>query len=151
MQAKFVHTNLIARDWRCLASFYQRVFGCVLVPPERDLSGTWLDAATNLEGARIRGAHLRLPGYDGRGPTLEIFQYSPPGPDAGVAINRPGFAHIAFQVEDVAAARQEVIAAGGSDFGRQVSVPVPGAGVVTFVYLADPEGNLIELQSWAAP
>ena len=29
------------------------------------------------------------------------------------AVNRPGFGHIAFSVEDVAAARAEVLAAGG--------------------------------------
>jgi hypothetical protein len=26
---------------------------------------------------------------------------------------------------------------------------IPGAGRVTFVYLTDPEGNIIELQHWA--
>jgi hypothetical protein len=30
-----------------------------------------------------------------------------------------------------------------------VRVPVAGAGIVTFVYMTDPEGNVIELQSWA--
>jgi catechol 2,3-dioxygenase-like lactoylglutathione lyase family enzyme len=151
VKATFVHTNLIARDWRRLIDFYQRVFGCVPVPPERDLSGPWLDAATNLPGAHIRGAHLRLPGYGADGPTLEVFQYSQEGSRGASAINAPGFAHIAFRVDDVAAARDEVIAAGGNAFGQLVSVAVPGAGSVTFVYVADPEGNVIELQSWSEP
>jgi predicted enzyme related to lactoylglutathione lyase len=30
--ARYVHTNLIARDWRALAGFYQRVFGCSFCP-----------------------------------------------------------------------------------------------------------------------
>ncbi len=149
MQAKFVHTNLIARDWRTLAAFYQRVFGCIPVLPERDLSGPWLEAATRIPSVRIRGVHLRLPGCGDSGPTLEIFQYSPTGPESEVAIHRPGFGHVAFQVEDVAAARQEVLAAGGKDFGQLVSVPLPGVGTVTFVYVTDPEGNVIELQSWS--
>ena len=34
LPAKYVHTNLIAQDWRALASFYQEAFGCVPVPPE---------------------------------------------------------------------------------------------------------------------
>jgi hypothetical protein len=42
LQATYVHTNLIAHDWRALAEFYQQVFGCVPVPPERDLSGPLL-------------------------------------------------------------------------------------------------------------
>jgi catechol-2,3-dioxygenase len=27
-------------------------------------------------------------------------------------------------------------------------VPVAGAGTITFVYLTDPEGNILELQRW---
>ena len=34
--ARYGHTNLIAKDWRALASFYQEQFGCTPVPPERD-------------------------------------------------------------------------------------------------------------------
>ena len=52
-------------------------------------------------------------------------------------------------MEDVAAARQAVLTAGGGSIGELVSLPVPGAGTVTFVYLTDPEGNIIELQSWS--
>jgi hypothetical protein len=39
IKAKYVHTNLIAEDWRALAGFYQEVFGCIPVPPERDFQG----------------------------------------------------------------------------------------------------------------
>jgi catechol 2,3-dioxygenase-like lactoylglutathione lyase family enzyme len=31
--AKFVHTNLLARDWRELTCFYVEVFGCEPVAP----------------------------------------------------------------------------------------------------------------------
>ena len=145
--ARFAHVNLVARDWRRLAGFYERVFGCVPVPPERQLSGTWLQEATGLPGAEIRGLHLRLPGCDG--PTLEIFQYSPAGDASGKALNRPGFAHIAFAVEDVARSREAVLAAGGLQLGALSSREIPGAGTVTFVYMSDPEGNALELQRWA--
>ena len=145
--ARFAHVNLVARDWRRLAGFYERVFGCVPVPPERQLSGTWLQEATGLPGAEIRGLHLRLPGCDG--PTLEIFQYSPAGDASGKALNRPGFAHIAFAVEDVARSRDAVLAAGGRQLGTVSSRAIPGAGTVTFVYMTDPEGNALELQRWA--
>ena len=46
ISAKYVHTNLIARDWRALSSFYQQVFGCIPVPPERDYQGEKLAAGT---------------------------------------------------------------------------------------------------------
>jgi len=146
LRATFTHTNLIARDWRRLASFYEEVFGCAPVPPERDQSGEWLDAGTGLSGARLRGVHLRLPGHGPDGPTLEIYQYDREETPVAPAANRPGFAHIAFAVDDVPAACDAVTAAGGTEHGRVSSVEVPGVGTITFIYVTDPEGNLIELQ-----
>ncbi|MEE8389679.1 MAG: VOC family protein, partial [Anaerolineae bacterium] len=105
--------------------------------------------ATGIPGAKIQGVHLRLPGYDERGPTLEIFQYNNQQEPQETAINRPGFAHIAFAVDDVQAARDAVVAAGGRVVGEVVSVDVPGAGTVTFIYATDPEGNIVELQHWS--
>jgi predicted enzyme related to lactoylglutathione lyase len=107
MKAKYKHTNIIAKDWRALAEFYQDVFGCVLLPPERDLSGAWLTRGTGVSDAQFCGAHLRLPGYGEDGPTLEIYQYSQNEPRPATAANREGISH-----------------------------------------LADPEGNIIELQAW---
>jgi catechol 2,3-dioxygenase-like lactoylglutathione lyase family enzyme len=131
---------------RRLAAFYQEVLGCTPVPPERDLAGEWLERGTGVRGAHLRGVHLRLPGYRENGPTLEIFGYDvvlggPPAP-----ANRVGFAHIAFLVEDVPLAREKVLAAGGSAVGTVETVLVPGAGRITWTYLRDPEGNIIELQ-----
>ena len=71
--ARYVHTNLIARDWQRLARFYQDVFGCMPVPPERNLSGAEMEAGTGVPAARLRGMHMRLPGVGPDGPTLEIF------------------------------------------------------------------------------
>jgi catechol 2,3-dioxygenase-like lactoylglutathione lyase family enzyme len=149
INAKFVHVNIIARDWRKLARFYEQVLGCVPIPPERDLAGPWLEAATGVSDAHIQGIHLRLPGYGEGGPTLEIFQYNDQVERQGTAINRPGIGHLAFAVDDVAAARQAVLEAGGGEVGEMTTLDVPGAGRVTFVYLTDPEGNILELQSWA--
>jgi predicted enzyme related to lactoylglutathione lyase len=149
IRARYVHTNLVAEDWRALAAFYERVFGCEPIPPERDLSGAWVEAGTGVAGARIRGVHLRLPGYPEGGPTLEIFQYEPALAREPIAVNRPGFGHIAFAVPDVATARREVLAAGGRAVGEAVSLEIPGAGSVSFAYVRDPEGNVVELQAWA--
>ena len=105
IKAKYVHTNLIADDWRALARFYQEVFGCIPVPPERDFQGETLEAGTGIPGVHLCGVHLRLPGYVEAGPTLEIFSYTPQAARSDTVVNRPGFAHIAFQVEDVFSAR----------------------------------------------
>ena len=66
------------------------------------------------------------------------------------ALNRPGFAHLAFAVDDVPAALEAVLAGGGSQHGALHTMAVPGAGEITLVYAADPEGNVIELQQWTA-
>lgn len=149
VKARLAHINLVAGDWRRLAEFYKRVFGFVPVPPERDLRGQWLDDATGLAGAEVHGVHLRLPGRGDQAPTLEIFQYNRQAERQERGINRPGLAHIAFAVEDVGAARDAVMAAGGGSVGELVSARIAGAGEVTFVYVTDPEGNIIELQHWS--
>lgn len=148
MKARYKHTNIIAQDWRALARFYQDVFGCVLVPPERDLSGDWLDRGTGLRDAHFTGAHLLLPGYGENGPTLEIYQYTRSEPRLPAVANREGYTHIAFEVEDVEKAAAEVLEHGGGMLGDIASSDVEGVGLLTFVYLVDPEGNMIELQSW---
>ena len=150
IQAKYVHTNLIAADWRVLADFYQRVFGCTPVPPERDLKGELLEAGTGIPGATLRGMHLRLPGYGDNGPTVEIFQYNYLAERPATAVNRPGWGHLAFAVEDVAAARAAVLAAGGRPVGEVVTLQIASGAKVTWCYVSDPEGNVIELQAWSA-
>jgi lactoylglutathione lyase len=145
---RFVHTNIVARDWKKLADFYVKALGCKRKPPERDLKGAWLDQATSLRGAHIKGAHLTLPGYGATGPTLEIFQYAREKSGGHPAVNRPGFGHIAFAVGDVAKALQKVERCGGGRVGAAVSTHITGVGHIDFVYARDPEGNIIELQRW---
>jgi predicted enzyme related to lactoylglutathione lyase len=148
--ARYVHTNLVARDWRRLARFYEDVFGCLPVSSERDLSGAEMEAGTGVPDARLRGKHLRLPGTGLDGPTLEIFEYSEPAADLPRVVNRPGFAHIAFAVDSVADAREHVIANGGSPVGDVVTVAISETAHVTWCYVRDPEGNVIELQTSGA-
>ena len=145
--AKYGHTNLIAYDWRALAGFYQDLFGCTPVPPERDFKGRDLERGTGIDGAELRGVHLRLPGHGAEGPTLEIFNYNLLEQKPETAVNRPGFGHIAFVVDDVLAAREAVLAAGGRAVGEVVTLTNAAGARLTWVYVTDPEGNVLELQS----
>ena len=144
---KFGHVNIVARNWKKLARFYERVLGCVPVPPERNLSGEWLEKATGIPGVRIQGIHLRLPG-DEQGPTLEIFQYVESVSPSTKAINRQGLAHLAFRVDEIKDIAKKIITAGGRAVGELVTTEIKGAGRISFQYLTDPEGNIIELQKW---
>ena len=149
IHAKYVHTNLIARDWKKLVRFYCEVFGCEPKGPERDLSDTWLDKVTSVPNARLRGVHLRLPGYGHEGPTLEIFSYDKFIEHELPRANECGFAHIAFAVDDVDQALQALIAAGGGAVGEIATAEVDGVGLLRVVYARDPEGNIVELQKWS--
>jgi len=149
MTVRYAHTNIIADDWKALADFYIAVFDCKPVPPERDQSGEWLETATGVRNASLRGMHLRLPGHGDDGPTLEIYTYAEmlekPAP---LAANRKGLGHLAFEVDDVRTRLAKLVGHGGQALGQMVTKEVPGVGEITVVYAADPEGNIIELQSW---
>jgi predicted enzyme related to lactoylglutathione lyase len=146
---KYVHTNIIAEDWKKLVRFYMDVFECTPAPPERDLSGDWLDKGAALKNAQLKGMHLKLPGYDDNGPTLEIYSYSEMADKpAEILANRKGFGHLAFRVENVEEVYSKALVHGGKKLGDISTHKVEGVGVLTFVYLADPEGNIIEIQKW---
>lgn len=147
---RFGHVNVTSPDWRRLAAFYTDVFGCELVPPERDIRGPVLDSATGLHDAHLTGAHLRLPGHGDAGPTIELFSYDALAEHAGPRVDRPGWGHVAFQVPDVPNALEAVVAAGGGRHGEVVTTATADGRRVTWVYATDPDGNLIELQAWSA-
>jgi len=147
-EIKFVHTNIIAKDWKKLAQFYIDVFGCEPVYPERNLKGEWIDQLTGIKNAQIRGIHLKLPG-NVDGPTLEIFEFAPEesGPDKA-KINRQGFGHIAFLVEDIDCIIEKALDHGAKLYGSKVEKEIEKVGLLTAIYISDPEGNIVELQNW---
>jgi predicted enzyme related to lactoylglutathione lyase len=147
IKATYTHTNLIARDWRKLADFYTQAFGCVLVPPERNLQGDALEKGTGVPKAHITGAHLRLPGHGDGGPTVELFSYNQFSEEGDKRVNRLGWSHIAFRVDDVPAAVAEVKSVGGALVGEIVTTQVGTDKSITWCYMTDPEGNIVELQT----
>ena len=145
---RFAHTNIAAKNWKTLSEFYVDVFGCKVKPPERELSGEWLDRATGLSGAELQGVHLLLPGHGENGPTLEIFTYKEMGFGGQTMANHVGFTHIAFEIDDVRSTLAKALQLGGHSLGQVTERHVAGVGDLVFVYMRDPEGNIIEIQSW---
>lgn len=96
-----------------------------------------------LDRVDFSGVMLRSPdGY-----RLELL--SRPGNVAGLQAADPveaaltrGFGHVAFDVPDVDTAYDALLAAGASDRMSPRPSPEPG---VRMAYVADPEGNLLEL------
>jgi len=144
---KYVHTNIIAKNWKFLSDFYIKVFNCKPVPPERNLEGDWLEKGTGVKNASLQGVHLLLPGFEKDGPTLEIFQYQENEGKPNPVANREGFGHIAFSVDNVEAVLENMISSGGTKLGEVVRKDF-GKGTLIFTYAKDPEGNIIELQTW---
>ncbi|MFH1513286.1 MAG: VOC family protein [Bacillota bacterium] len=148
---RYVHTNIVASDAKKLIDVYKAALRCESIGETRDLRGAWLDSLTGLCGAHITGEHLLLPGYGEHYPTLEIFQYGRPEAEVPRAVNRPGLAHLAFAVDDVDAVLKDILNAGGSAMGELVRTAYADGRKAAFVYARDPEGNIIELQSWQMP
>lgn len=145
---RYSHTNLIAKDVPLLVAFYRDVLSCRSIGQQRDLSGEWVDRLTGIAGAHIFGEHLALPGYEANGPTLEIFGYDEVMSHTAPGVNASGFSHIAFAVDDVAQTLQQVLTHGGGQVGELVEQRYADGRTITVVYAADPEGNILELQSW---
>ena len=144
---RYVHTNIIARDYEKMIQFYKEVLHCKSIGESRDLKGVWLDELTGIPDAHIVGEHLCLPGYGEDHPTLEIFSYDNMKESGEALINTYGIAHLAFEVDDVETTLEEILKAGGGQVGKVVTADYTDKQAV-FVYAKDPEGNIIELQSW---
>jgi len=148
-QIKYTHTNINSKDWKSLCRFYETVFGCKPVGPERNLYGEWFEKVTGVKGAHVQGQHMALPGYGDGGPTFEIFTYNIPHGEGAAHINGYGFAHVAFEVDDVEAAYQKLLEEGGSACGEMVEQFYPTVGkTLRIIYARDPEGNVVEILKW---
>ena len=146
---RYAHTNIIANDSAKLIDFYKTVFKCKSIGEARDLRGSWVDELTGIPNAHITGEHLLLPGYGADHPTLEIYEYDQVAIGEPHRINQCGFAHVAFEVDDVDETLKDVLAAGGGQIGKVVRTEYPDGRKAVFVYATDIEGNIIEIQSWS--
>lgn len=148
MKIRYAHTNIITKDWKKLSEFYETVFECVPVPPIRNQKGDWLSKGTGVQDAHLEGVHLRLPGHSEDGPTLEIYQYSKVKEQPPVVPNQRGFGHIAFQVNQLIEYLNLALKNGATKIGELSEHYIENVGLLRFIYIADPDGNIIELQSW---
>ncbi|MCE7994498.1 MAG: VOC family protein [Roseivirga sp.] len=148
MKIRYAHTNIIARNWEKLANFYIKVFDCKLKPPGRNQSGFWLEKGTGVKNAALKGMHLILPGNDAEGPTLEIYQYEEIIDTPKPRPNSKGIGHLAFEVDNVYDILEKALEYGAKKIGEISEDTVEGVGKIQFIYIYDPEDNIIELQSW---
>jgi len=145
---KYLHTNLTVKNIERMQSFYVEIFGCEPLREIDHLTGKWIEDITSVKHGEIKYAHLRFPGHGTDGPELELIQYLNPTKEFDITPDTYGFGHLSFGVDDVHKALDAIVAAGGGSVGKVVTVDVPKRGRLTEVYATDPEGNIIELQSY---
>jgi lactoylglutathione lyase len=131
MRVGFDHVGLSVADLEAAEGFYTSAFGF-----ERQL-------AFELSPHPIRGVMLTHPD----GFRLERFEHSAsvPGLQAATPIEAHatrGYNHFALRSEDIDRLWERAIEAGASGVMPPAPSPEPG---VRFAFLADPEGNLVEL------
>jgi catechol 2,3-dioxygenase-like lactoylglutathione lyase family enzyme len=125
------HVGLSVADLESMIAFY------------RDGLGFAVEVAFELPGGVAAGAMLRRP--DGAG--LELLRHAAsagtPPPDPPAAMQRRGYGHWALAVTEVATTHERLLSAGAREVWSPRPAPPPATGSMSF--LADPEGNLLEL------
>ena len=134
------HTSFTVSDLDRSVAFYVDVLGFQLLDRSpRDPSFT--EKVVGVPGAEIEVAYVQAPGH-----RLELIEYVAPN-DRGKVVSRPcdtGFAHIAFDVDDVDSVVDAVRRAGVEPLSDPVATnDGPNAGGKA-VYTRDPDGVTIE-------
>ena len=131
MSGRFDHVGLTVADLAAMTAWYVDAFGLEV------------EFEFALDHVDFRGAMLRR----SDGWRIELLHRH--GNAAGLQAANPveaaltrGFGHFALDVPDVDAAYDTLLAAGATDRMSPRPSPEPG---VRMAYVADPEGNLIEL------
>lgn len=127
----FDHVGLNVGDLAAMTAWYTDAFGLTVefefALPEHDFRGAMLVSSA---GYRVE---------------LLCRKGSMAGPRAGNPVDAAltlGFGHLAFAVADVDAVFRDLLAAGAAERMSPRPSPEPG---VRMAYVADPEGNLVEL------
>ncbi len=133
------HAGVTVTDFDRSVTWYHETFGFYLVSESRlGLKETArLEALYGVKNATLRFGFLRAP----NGMVLEIFCFEPQAASRATASwNAPGFTHIAFDVSH-AERWKKLLESQGVVFVTDVNE----TDGTKWVFLKDPDGNLIEL------
>ena len=141
---RFRHIAIVVSDLEPMLQFYTQILG-FQIKRQFDIQSEDFRKGIGIANAKARGVHLSVPG----GVEIELFQFLEPRSDpiiSPASPNRQGFRHIALVVSDLQKSYYDLVAKGVNFFSAPVVVKEPKevAGF-QFVYLRDPEGNIIEL------
>lgn len=143
-KSAFVHVGLTVSDIDRSVEFYKKYFGF-----EVEFSGKFPDGFFDAKptlyrlnaGAESKIAIINSPD----GVALELFQFLDQTPFKAAQWNTPGYHHICLKVEDMHTKYQEMIADGVEFYFEPDYMGDPKDNRY-WVFLKDPDGNMIELQ-----
>ncbi len=136
------HTGFTVADLDKASAFFRDVLGFTVTAPTRH-SGATTERMTG-----VPGAELEIAFATGGGHTIEMIRYVAPvvARTADKRPCEPGFAHVAFLVEDIDASVAAIEAAGYEAFSPPQTVTSGPRKGGKNVYIRGPEGIFIELQ-----
>lgn len=142
------HTSYTVSNLERSLEFYVGLLGCQVLW-RREITDKYFRDIVGFPDCVVKAAHLSIPGT---AHTLELFEYvQPRGTSADVRTNNPGSSHIAFLVEDLSSAYEELKAKGVSFRSPPVMID---QGVHTggySAYMLDPDGITMELYQPPSP
>jgi catechol 2,3-dioxygenase-like lactoylglutathione lyase family enzyme len=139
MSNRFHHAGLVVPDLDKGIAFYQALLGLKLL-----FRRAWTEdqkAAKDVINLSDSAAEYAMLGGDGY--NIELFEYSAPPQIGDPAENRPcdpGIRHIGFEFDDIEAASERFVEAGGTMHHDPVDM-----GGTLAIYCRDPFGNIVEL------
>ncbi len=129
------HVGVTVTDLDRAVDFYTETFD-LAVAAEFDVGGEAFAEAVDVPGASAAFAHL-----DAGGAIVELVEYDPRGESTPAPeLNRPGAIHLGLSVDDV-----EEFYATLDDDVETLSPPRTTESGTTILFVADPDGNLIEV------
>ena len=144
-ESSFVHVGLTVSDIDRTVAFYEKYFG-FKVEFIGKFPDRFFDAKPSLyrlePGAESKIALIKSPD----GVVLELFQFFNQTPFQTAEWNTPGYHHICLKVEDLNAKYQEMKTDGVEFYFSPDYMGEPKDNRF-WVFLKDPDGNMIELQS----
>jgi lactoylglutathione lyase len=138
------HTGLTVAELERSLAFYRDLLGFEVVL-DQEKEGGYLAAIVGYPDARVRMAHLRLPGSEHR---LELFEYASPPPARGreVEPRTIGLTHVCLLVADLPRLFEGLRDRGvDSWFSPPVEIDSGANRGGRALYLRDPDGVILEL------
>lgn len=146
MLQRLFHVNICVRDMERSIRFYEglgfkKVNDFTLDDPN-------VGDALGLKAKKLRGVFMRL-GDDPNAPVLDLVQFIDPPPQGQPypTLNNIGICRIAFTVENIDQAYEQLKAKGVEFVAPLKKIAGPGGATIGVVCFKDPDGTVLELLS----